>query len=107
MTVVDLHGAPLESADKAQRERPALTLDDLRGRAFISVEEFASLPGSPSRGNCYEAVRAGTIPSLHLGRRVLIPVPRLLELLGVSDDRPRPDDKAGMRGSLTDAGVEQ
>jgi hypothetical protein len=66
-----------------------LTLDDLRdGRAFISVEEFATLPGTPSRGSCYEGVRTGAIPSLRLGSRILIPVPKLLAVLGADFEAP-------------------
>lgn len=60
-----------------------LDVRDLRdGRAFITVEEFASLPGSPSRGVCYEAARRGELPTVRLGSRILIPVPCLLALLG-------------------------
>jgi excisionase family DNA binding protein len=35
-----------------------------------------------SRSAAYRAVRAGELPSLKVGRRVLIPRARLLELLG-------------------------
>jgi len=60
-----------------------LTLDDLRGRATLSVEEMAAVVGV-SRGVAYEAIRTGQIPSLRLGRRVLVPVPALLSLLGAT-----------------------
>ena len=68
-----------------------MTLDDLSGRAFITIEDFATLPGSPSRGVCYEAARQGTIPVRRLGRRLLIPVPELLQWLGV----PTSSEEAG------------
>lgn len=62
-----------------------LTLDDIRHRATISVEDVASLLGV-SRGLAYEAVRAGSIPSLRLGARVLVPVGHLLTVLGAKAD---------------------
>lgn len=70
-----------------------LDLRDLRdGRAFITIEEFASLPGSPSRDVCYEAARRGELPTMRLGSRILIPVPRLLALLGAETQEENHDD---------------
>jgi excisionase family DNA binding protein len=62
----------------------AFDLNQLRasGRGTISVEEFSQLVGI-SLGSARKAVRAGQIPALRLGARWLIPVPRLLQLLGV------------------------
>lgn len=56
------------------------TLTALDGRATVSVEEAAQFLGI-SRSAAYEAVRRQQIPSLRLGRRVLVPVARLLALL--------------------------
>lgn len=53
----------------------------IRCRAVISVEETAALLGL-GRSQTYAAVRAGELPSRRIGRRVLIPVPLLLEYLG-------------------------
>jgi excisionase family DNA binding protein len=47
----------------------------------LSVEEAAKLLGI-SRGLCYQGVRDGSIPSISIGRRRLVPRTRLLELLG-------------------------
>jgi len=58
-------------------------LDDIETRLTISVEEAASLLGL-GRTATYEAARRGEIPSRKLGRRVIVPVPALLEWLGVS-----------------------
>lgn len=55
----------------------------LEGQPTCTVEEAARLL-RVSRGTAYEAVRAGALPALHLGRRVLIPVPALMQLLGGS-----------------------
>lgn len=61
-----------------------MILADLSGPdapATISVEEAAPLLGI-GRGTAYEAARQGQLPTLRLGRRLLVPVPRLLEMLG-------------------------
>lgn len=47
----------------------------------MTVDEAAVLLGI-SRGSAYEAVRQGQIPSIKLGRRVLVPRAKLAELLG-------------------------
>jgi excisionase family DNA binding protein len=47
----------------------------------LTVEEAAGILGV-SRGTAYEAVRSGELPSVRLGRRLLIPRARLLQLLG-------------------------
>jgi len=58
-------------------------LDDIDSRLTLSVEEVASLLGL-GRTATYEAARRGEIPSRRLGRRVIVPVPALLEWLGVA-----------------------
>ena len=63
---------------------PALTL--IKGRVTISVEEVAAVLGI-GRSMAYEAVRSGQLPSRRLGRRIVIPVPLLLDWLGASADR--------------------
>jgi excisionase family DNA binding protein len=51
------------------------------GRKTLTVEEAAKLLGI-GRGLAYEGVRDGSIPSVRIGRRVLVPRARLLALLG-------------------------
>ena len=58
-------------------------LDDIEARLTISVEEAAALLGL-GRTAAYEAARRGEIPSRRLGRRVIVPVPALLDWLGVA-----------------------
>ncbi|GAA2184964.1 hypothetical protein GCM10009785_34910 [Brooklawnia cerclae] len=59
-----------------------MTIDDVRGRATIRVwPEAAELLGI-SKDAAYRAAAAGQIPTLRLGRRLLVPVPKLLEMLG-------------------------
>ena len=49
----------------------------------ITVEEAAKLLGV-SRGLAYEGARTGAIPAVRIGRRLLVPRARLLELVGAS-----------------------
>lgn len=48
----------------------------------ITVERAAEILGI-SRRSAYRAVATGGLPSLKLGRRLVVPTPRLLEMLGV------------------------
>lgn len=56
-------------------------LGQLTDRATISVEDAARLLGI-GRTAAYEAARRGELPTRRLGRRVLVPVPALLDWLG-------------------------
>jgi excisionase family DNA binding protein len=49
-------------------------------KPILTVEETARLLGI-SRGLAFQAVRRGDIPSIRIGRRILIPVARLQALL--------------------------
>lgn len=49
--------------------------------ATVSVEEAAELLGV-SRQTAYKAVRRGEIPSLRLGRKIVVPRAKLDALLG-------------------------
>ncbi len=60
-----------------------LGLDDIETRLTLSIEEVATLLGL-GRTAAYEAARCGEIPSRRLGRRVIVPVPALLDWLGAS-----------------------
>ncbi|RMF09398.1 MAG: DNA-binding protein [Alphaproteobacteria bacterium] len=50
-------------------------------RQTVSVEEAARILGL-GRSSAYEAVRRGDIPSLRIGRRILVPRAALERLLG-------------------------
>ncbi len=58
-----------------------ITLSDLRGRLTVSVP-VAGRALSLGRDAAYAAAARGEIPTLRLGRRLVVPVPRLLELVG-------------------------
>ncbi len=53
----------------------------------ISVEQAGELLGV-SRRSAYRAAARGQIPTVRIGRRLLVPTQRLLDLLGL--DRPPP-----------------
>ena len=55
-------------------------MDTEHERLVFSVLEVAKLLGL-SRASTYEAVRIGSIPSLKVGRRILLPKSALQELL--------------------------
>ena len=54
-------------------------------RLTVTVEEAAGMLGI-SRGLAYELVRRGELPSLRLGRRIVVPV-RALDVM-LSDGAP-------------------
>jgi len=59
------------------------------GRRTLTVEEAARVLGV-GRGTAYEAARVGTIPTVRVGRRLLVPVDALDRLLAAGagrDDR--------------------
>lgn len=58
-----------------------MTITELRERTTITVEECARAL-SISRASAYEATRTQQIPTLRIGRRLLVPVPALLRMLG-------------------------
>lgn len=60
-------------------------------RRTLTVEEAARILGV-GRTAAYAAVRSGEIPSIKLGRRVLIPRHALLALLGEPDSEEDRND---------------
>lgn len=62
------------------------------GRLTITVEEAAELLGI-SRTSAYLCARRREIPTLRLGRRVLVPVARFMAML--DEEPPVDDDDAG------------
>ncbi len=54
----------------------------------ITVEEMADALGI-GRTGAYDAVRRGDLPSIRIGRRIVVPVAELRRLVGL-DDAVRP-----------------
>lgn len=57
-------------------------LPDPKDEPVISVERAGRVLGI-ARCSAYEAVRRGDIPSIRLGRRIVVPTARLRELVGL------------------------
>lgn len=64
-------------------ERKRSLLAQVANEATITIEQTAELLGL-GRTAAYEAARRGEFPTRRLGRRVVVPVPALLEWLGGS-----------------------
>lgn len=58
--------------------RKVSEVTDLSGRLTLSVEEAATALGI-SRSHAWRMVNGGTLPSIRIGHRVLVPVPDLRE----------------------------
>ena len=59
-----------------------MTLDDDLP-PILTVEQTAKVLGI-SRGLAFTAVRTGDIPSIRIGRRILVPRDRLRQMLGLN-----------------------
>jgi excisionase family DNA binding protein len=59
----------------------------------LTVEETAVVLRC-GRSACYSAVKAGQIPSIKVGRRILVPRHRLEALLGLSNSEGPATDRA-------------
>lgn len=65
------------------RQATPSPLDEVSGKATITIEQTARLLGL-GRTAAYHAARRGELPTRRLGRRLLVPVPALLEWLGAA-----------------------
>jgi hypothetical protein len=62
---------------------PRLTITDIAGLPTIDIPTAGRVLGI-GRDAAYAAAARGEIPTLRLGRSLRVPVPKLLELLGVT-----------------------
>lgn len=60
--------------------RDTLTMDQVRGRATLTVPEAGALLGL-SKNSSYQAAKRDQLPTLRIGHRLVVPVPRLLAML--------------------------
>ena len=70
--------------------------EQLDGRLVITVPDAAVLLGI-SRTHAYELVARGELPSVRLGRRVVVPTRALLDLVGGL--RPQTEQTGGAEGT--------
>jgi excisionase family DNA binding protein len=75
------HNRRDSEGDRATDHAPTMPTDPLT----VSVDEAARLLGI-SRGHAYALVNQGAIPSLRLGRRIVVPRRTLDRLLDLPDD---------------------
>jgi excisionase family DNA binding protein len=78
-------------------------LQDRDEKLVLSVEEARKMLGL-SRGLTYEAIRNGEIPSIRIGRRILIPKAALERKLGVSGTAS-PDSDAKVSADHEECGT--
>jgi len=64
----------------------SIRLPDPAEEPTISVERSGQILDI-SRASAYQAARRGEIPTIRIGRRILVPTARLLEMLGQEPDR--------------------
>jgi hypothetical protein len=76
-----------EAAVTGQR----LTIADIADRPTLTIPETAQVLNI-GRDAAYGAAQRGELPTLQFGRRIVVAVPKLLELLGVT---PREAASAG------------
>lgn len=69
-----------ERPHQSLRSGGTVTLTELP--PTITVEQASELLGISLR-SAYRAARTGELPTLRLGRRILVPTPKLLRMLGV------------------------
>ena len=67
--------------DKSAIAEEVEALEDWRNKSTVTIEEGAPIIGI-SRGPAYAAARTGEIPTLRIGKRLLVPVAALRRLLG-------------------------
>lgn len=69
------------------REGHSATLPDPTERPTVPVEEAGEILGI-SRNSAYEGVKSGEIPSIRVGRRIMVPTAGLRRMLLVDDASP-------------------
>ena len=63
------------------QQATTLAVDQIGRQATLTIEQTAALLGL-GRTAAYEAARRGEFPTRRLGRRLIVPVPALLDWLG-------------------------
>lgn len=64
-----------------------MALAQLENKAVITVDQAANLL-TIGRTSAYEAIRRGELPSLRIGRRLVVPVAPLMQMLGMGTTTP-------------------
>jgi excisionase family DNA binding protein len=89
---VDHADGSAQDAREVLAAREAYKGMDINQPLTLTVEQTAKLLGI-GRSTAYELVHSGDIPSLRLGRRIVVPRARIAEILsGCPQDRPHAQD---------------
>ena len=81
----------LRSGTCSVRSRPQARIDSLRRRSTCSIIEAAALLGI-GRSTAYAAARDGSLPTLRLSHRLLVPTTKLLAMLGHEQQQSEESD---------------
>lgn len=81
-----MKGSPLTHRSVAGMQsneaRPSRTIADLHRLTYLTVPDAGAYIGL-GRAASYAAAKRGELPTVRIGRRVVVPAPMLLRLLGV------------------------
>lgn len=77
----------MESEPSKERgQRHSITLAEVAVRPTCSIDEAASLLGI-GRSTAFAAARDGSLPTVRLSHRLLVPTAKLMAMLGVERER--------------------
>lgn len=72
-------------------------MKDHEASATMTVEQAGALLGI-SRRSAYRAAAASHIPTIRLGRRILVPIPKLYRMLGIQPQHGTDSDGSANQG---------
>ena len=81
--------------NKSQVATPVGVDPDWRSNTVIDVPLAGRILGDLCKNSAYAAVRRGSIPSIRVGARVMVPVVPLRRLIGELPELPMVDDQVG------------
>jgi len=85
---VGLDGSPRDDSQRLDHSA-CRRLEEVRARATCSIDEASAILGI-GRSTAYAAARDGSLPTLRLSHRLLVPTSKLLAMLGYEDSDRRP-----------------
>lgn len=79
----------MSSSRTAQHKPRTLTIDELRTRHTCSIDQAAAVLGI-GRSTAFAAAHDGSLPTLRLSNRLLVPTAKLLAMLGLEEQEREP-----------------
>ncbi len=74
-------------AESAKRVHQQVLISELAARTTCSIEEASVVLGI-GRSTAYAAARDGSLPTVRLSKRLLVPTARLAAMLGLEEQEP-------------------